>query len=55
MGYVSVGMLRTRVRALGLGEGVLYRFLDAIFDISDDEMLNLKEFCRIFKPFTQRD
>lgn len=52
IGYVDMSVIKERIKNLGLSEAQLYFFMDMLGDLADDDMVNLTEFKRIFKPFT---
>jgi Ca2+-binding EF-hand superfamily protein len=50
-GFVLVSLVRDRVRAMNLSEGITYEIFETMKDMEDDEMVNLSEFKRIFKSY----
>jgi Ca2+-binding EF-hand superfamily protein len=52
VGFVEIALIRERIRSLRLPEQVLFYFMELTTDLADDEMVNLVEFKRLFKPFT---
>lgn len=52
VGFVDVACIKERVRLMGLSEQQLYFFMDMMTDMADDDMVNLTEFKRLFRPFT---
>ena len=54
IGFVSVGVIREKIRGLGLNDVITAFFLKEIKDIDDDEMVNHREFGRIWKPYVSR-
>lgn len=47
-------VIKERIRRMRMSETALFFFMEMIADLSDDEMVNLVEFKRLFKPFTAR-
>ncbi len=54
VGFVDVAVIKERIRRMRMSETALFFFMEMIADLSDDEMVNLVEFKRLFKPFTAR-
>ncbi len=52
VGFVDVTVIKERIRRMRMPEQAVFFFMEMISDLSDDEMVNLTEFKRIFKPFT---
>jgi Ca2+-binding EF-hand superfamily protein len=51
-GFLAVGFVRERVSSVfSLPEAALWSIFDPIKDMEDDEMINLSEFCRLFRPY----
>jgi WD40 repeat protein len=53
VGFVDVSLIKERIRNMRLSENALFFFMELIGpDLADDEMVNLVEFKRLFKPFS---
>lgn len=52
LGFVDVAFIKDRVRGLGLTEQQLYFFFELTAEMADDDMVNVTEFKRLFKPFS---
>jgi WD40 repeat protein/Ca2+-binding EF-hand superfamily protein len=53
VGFVDVSFIKERIRTMHLSENAMFFFMELLGgDLADDEMVNLVEFKRIFKPFT---
>lgn len=51
VGFVNVSFIKDRIKTFHLSEQALFFFFETVSDLADDEMVNLTEFMRIFKPF----
>lgn len=51
VGFVSISSLREKIRGMQLMEEAQFMLLSSMQDMEDDEMLNMSEFTRIFKPY----
>lgn len=54
LGFVDISYVKARIRRMRLTEQALFFFMEMIADLADDDMVNLVEFKRIFKPFTRK-
>lgn len=54
VGFVDVVVIKDRIRRMRISEQALFFFMEMIADMADDEMVNLVEFKRLFKPFTAK-
>jgi Ca2+-binding EF-hand superfamily protein len=54
VGFVDVAVIKDRVRRMRMPEPAVFFFMEMVSDMSDDEMVNLTEFKRLFKPFTAK-
>lgn len=52
VGFVDIAYIKERIKNLGLSEQQVYFFLELIAEMADDDMVNVTEFKRMFKPFT---
>eukprot|EP01035_Chromulina_nebulosa_P018163 gene18163-23821_t len=55
IGFISIGYIKERIRQLQLPDKILHLFMDSIYDINTDEMVNLIEFKRMFQLFVKSD
>jgi hypothetical protein len=53
--FVAVGYIRERIRSMNLTDRAQYLFMEQIFEIDDEEMVNQIEFVRLFKTYTHKD
>jgi len=51
-GFVTVSLIRDRIRAMSLPEYAHFGFMDQISYLEEDEMLNEHEFSRVFKRYS---
>jgi Ca2+-binding EF-hand superfamily protein len=51
VGFVEMGYLREKVKSLQLTSSASYSVIDHLKGIADEEMINVLEFCRIFRPY----
>jgi len=49
LGFVAVGYIKEKVRDMGLNDNIVASFLSNIKDIDEDEMVNHREFGRMYK------
>lgn len=49
LGFVAVGYIKDKVRDMGLNDNIVASFLNNIKDIDEDEMVNHREFGRMYK------
>ena len=54
VGFVAVGFIRDKVREMPLSDNVISNFLSTIKDIDEDEMVNHREFGRMFKHLVSK-
>lgn len=54
VGFVAVGFIREKVREMPLSDNVISNFLSTIKDIDEDEMVNHREFGRMFKHLVSK-
>jgi hypothetical protein len=54
VGFVSVWYIRDRIGDMALPDPVSTSFLASIKDIDEDEMVNLREFLRMFKAYISK-
>lgn len=54
LGFVAVVAIRERVRGFGLPDSCILDFLNTFKDIEDDEMVNHREFGRMFKIYVSK-
>ena len=50
-GFVTVSLIRDRIRAMSLPETAHFGFMDQITYLEEDEMLNESEFTRVFRRY----
>lgn len=53
VGFVSISILKDRIRYMQLPDAVQFSFMSSIIEMADDEMVNLSEFLRVFKIYIQ--
>jgi len=53
--FVAVGYIRERIKSMNLSDRAQYLFMEQIFEIDDEEMVNQIEFSRLFKTFTHKE
>jgi Ca2+-binding EF-hand superfamily protein len=54
VGFVSMGFIRDKAREWPLNENIIQGFLNTIKDVDDDEMVNHREFGRMFKHLVSK-
>ena len=54
LGFVAVGHIKEKIRDMALSENVVQSFLSNIKDIDEDEMVNHREFGRMFKHLVNK-
>jgi WD40 repeat protein/Ca2+-binding EF-hand superfamily protein len=54
VGFVSMGLVRDRIRELELKDSYHFAFMESIAKIEDDELVNAQEFARVFKNYVQK-
>ena len=54
LGFVAVGYIKDKIRDTGLNENIIASFLNSIKDIDEDEMVNHREFGRMFKHLVSK-
>jgi WD40 repeat protein len=54
VGFVSVGFFKEKIREMPLHESMILEFLSTIAEIDDDEMVNHREFARMFKHLVSK-
>lgn len=52
IGFISVGIIREKIKSLQLPDNLVYTVMDEIvMDLSDDDMINSIEFTRMFRNY----
>lgn len=51
VGFIPISLVRDKIRGMQLAEEIHFTILRSIQDMEDDEMVNLLEFQRIFRPY----
>jgi hypothetical protein len=52
VGFISVGLIREKIRSYQLPDSIIYTVLDeTIGDLSDEDMINSLEFMRMFRSY----
>jgi len=54
LGFVAVRYIKDKIRDTGLNENIIASFLNSIKDIDEDEMVNHREFGRMFKHLVSK-
>ena len=54
IGFVTVSLIRDRIRAMALPESAHFGIMDTFSNLEEDEMLNEAEFTRIFRRYVLR-